>query len=122
MLGIRRSTPWLIAFACVVGGGIAYFWREKRAQADPPPGPDLRAEQAVAKAWTVGRSVALKGKQTLLIASENRSRNVEAEVLQSGRGEVRIKYLTAPLAGVTVWESTDRTYRFNPKNNRLTVS
>lgn len=118
MLSMRRSTPWLIALACVVGGGIAYSWRDKRASA----GEDLRAQQAVAKAWTVGRRVPLKGKQTLLIATENRSRNVEAEVLQSGRGEVRIKYLTAPLAGVTVWESADRTYRFSPKNNRLTVS
>jgi negative regulator of sigma E activity len=121
MLGLRRSTPWLLALACIAGGGIAYFWRDKNASAGDGS-PDLRAQEAVAKAWTVGRSVPLKGKQTLLIATENRSRNVEAEVLQSGRGEVRIKYLTAPLAGVTVWESADRTYRYNPKNNRLTVS
>lgn len=121
MLGMRRSTPWLIALACVVGGGIAYFWRDKLAEAGQKA-PDQRAEQAVAKAWTEGRRVALSGKQTLLIGSESRSREVQAEVLQSGRGEVRIKYLTAPLAGVTVWESADRTYRYNPKRNRLTVS
>src|SRR5687768_2968664 len=117
MLGIRRSTPWLLALACIVGGGIAYFWRDMHAQAGPQ-GPDLRAEQAIAKAWTEGRRVPLSGKQTLLIGNESRSREVQAEVLQSGRGEVRIKYLSTPLTGVTVWESADRTYRYNPKRNR----
>lgn len=114
----RRSTPWLLALVCLAGGGIAYFWRDQNAQAQPDP----RATEAIARAWTEGRHVALSGRQTLLIGNESRSREVQAEVLQSGRGEVRIKYLTPPLQGVTLWESADRTYRFNPNKNRLTVS
>src|SRR5207237_444026 len=75
-----------------------------------PSGPP-----STALAGSIRQRITMKGPQGNRI-------EVEAEVLTSRDGRMRIDYLTPPLKGVTIWETGDRTYRFNPALKRLTVA
>ena len=111
-----RRTPWLALALGVLAAGGLWFYR-----AGHPAGADSADARAmVEKAWTSEAHVAFTGEQTITMAGV--AEPVRSRVLQSGNGSKRIDYLTPPLAGVQVWEDVDRTYRFNPKLKRLTVS
>lgn len=113
---MRRKTPWLVALALiVVAVGVAWYRARQAAAGD--------ATELVRRAWTEGRRVALQGRQTVMMPNRRGEPiTVDAEVLASGDGQVRIRYLTPPLEGVVIWESGDRTYRFSPRRKRLSVS
>jgi negative regulator of sigma E activity len=74
----------------------------------------------VRDAWTEGRRVALRGEQVIRVSGA--SEPVDARVLSSDKGSMRIEYRSEPLKGVTIWEDEGLTYRFNPKLKRLTVA
>lgn len=112
---MERSTPWVIALACALVGGALWFYRGQRGSADT--GRDARA--IVQKAWGDEGRVALEGRQVIRVPG---SPAIEARVVTSGDGAVRIEYLTAPLKGVTIWERAETTYRYNPRQKRLTVA
>jgi len=74
----------------------------------------------VRQAWTDGRRVALQGDQVIRVSGVDEP--MTARVLCSREGSMRIEYQSEPLKGVTVWEDEGRTYRFNPRLERLTVA
>jgi hypothetical protein len=113
-----RLTYWLVAGVAALAGAGVWAYRASQVNA-APPGPGAVAA-LVESAWTEGRSVPLQGRQETFTTGVDRA--IDAEVVQSGDGQVRIKYLTEPLANVTVWENGDRTYRYNPRLKRLTVA
>jgi outer membrane lipoprotein-sorting protein len=109
-----RKTPWLVlAVAVLVAAGF-WLYRNVRADGLPPP------NEVVRRAWTDGRHVALEGRQVTRMPGVEGE--IEAEVLTSRDGQLRIEYLTEPLKGVTVWENGERTYRYNPARKRLSVA
>ncbi len=112
---MMRSAPWLVAALCLAVGGGLLYQRTRRVDAGPLP-----AEEVVRRAWTQGRRVPLEGQQTVQVPS--RKIQVEAKVLQSAEGNLRIEYLTGRLKGVIVWENEAQTYRFNPETKRLSVA
>jgi outer membrane lipoprotein-sorting protein len=116
---MARTTPWILAAVCLVGGGGLWIYRARRSEAHaPPPGPAL-----VERAWLEGRRVALRGHQEISMTdARDRPVTVAADVLYSRDGRMRIDYLSEPLEGVKVWESGDRTYRYNPRRKRLSVA
>src|SRR5438045_1850701 len=115
MMGRSTSLPWLLAALGVfVGGGV---WVLRKVSAFP------RAQAIVRKAWTAGRRVALEGRQKIQMPDAGgKIVEVEAKVLTSRDEQKRIEFLSKPLAGVIIWESGDRTYRYNPNLKRLTVA
>lgn len=111
-----RSTPWLVAAVCaLVGSGL---WAYRSGLPARASGEDAR--EVVREAWTDGRRVALRGEQLIQVSGVDSP--VEARVLSSEQGSMRVEYQSEPLKGVTVWEDDRRTYRFNPKHKRLTVA
>lgn len=116
---MERSTPWLVAVVCALVGGGLWLMRMRQVGAAPKQDPHA----LVQKAWTEGRRVALEGRQEIRMPGEGgKPLQVEAEVLSSADGRIRIRYLSRPLEGVTVWEDGKRTYRYNPQRKRLTVA
>jgi outer membrane lipoprotein-sorting protein len=112
---MRRNWPFLVAVVIVVASGGLWIYRKVIADPD--------AKGIVKKAWTEGRRVPLEGRQVIRMpAPDGKIVEVEARVLASRDGQLRIEYLTRPLEGVTVWENGERTYRYNPKLKRLTVA
>jgi hypothetical protein len=113
---MERTTPWLaLALGVLAAGGLWFYRAGHPAGAT---GADARA--MVERAWTSESRVAFSGEQTIRMSGIEAP--VRARVLQAADGSKRIDYLTPPLTGVQVWESKTRTYRFNPKLKRLTVS
>jgi hypothetical protein len=111
-----RRLAWAVALFCVLSGAVVLWLRLA-------PTRESRAQQLARRAFTEGRRVALEGRQEVEMPGPGgRLLRLEAEVLTSRDGRTRIQYLSPPLAGVTVWESARRTYRFNPRLQRLTVS
>src|SRR6476619_4007267 len=110
---MNLAMPWLIAAAAAVTGGSVWKYRADVRQKDSVS----QARALVAKAWTEGQSVPLRGMQSLDVngAAVSRTVHLQAQVLTSRDGRMRIKYLTEPLSGVTVWEDDSRTYRYNPR-------
>ena len=117
---MNRAMPWLIAAAAAVAGGSVWKYRADVRQKDAVS----QGRALVTKAWTEGQSVPLRGMQALVVNGSAVSGTVklQAQVLTSRDGRMRIKYLTEPLSGVTVWEDDSRTYRYNPRRKRLTVA
>src|SRR3712207_5734365 len=118
---MARRLPLLLLLVGAVLGIVVWFYRaQQRTEAGPPPaGSDL-----VRQAWVEGRDVALRGSQQIKMQDPDGGGivTVNAEVLHSGDGRIRIDYLSNRLEGVKVWENGDRTYRFNPKRKRLSVA
>lgn len=111
-----RSAPWLVAAVCaLVGSGL---WAYRAGFPARASGQDAR--EVVRQAWTDGRKVALEGEQEIQVSGVDEP--VTARVLSSRQGSMRIEYRDPPLKGVTVWEDEGRTYRFNPRLERLSVS
>src|SRR5436190_24249917 len=109
---MARGMRWVIAAGSVLFAAAAVYWGRTRLLAAPV---GLSADQMVRKAWNEGSRVALDGRQTItMIGPDGKKVQVEAEVLTSADGRIRINYLSPPLKGVTIWETGDRTYRFNP--------
>jgi hypothetical protein len=106
--------PWVIAIVAVLLGVGAWAYRIKAA------GNPERADALVHEAWTTGRHVPLEGEQRIHV--EGAREHLQARVLTSPQGFMRIEYLTPPLEGVTIWENGEQTYRYNPKAKRLTVA
>ncbi|MFN3650448.1 MAG: sigma-E factor regulatory protein RseB domain-containing protein [Armatimonadota bacterium] len=118
----RRGLPWLVALLCVLVGGVLWLYRTRQVDADGGL-PTMTGAEIVRKAWTEGRRVALKGHQTSLMPGpKGEPIRVEANVLVSDEGCLRIEYLSAPLKGATVWECDERTYRYNPRLERISVA
>lgn len=117
---MERTTPWIIAAVCAVIGGGVWFYRAQGSSADSRP----LGSTVVAHAWDDGRKVALRGRQQIKMSEpgEAKTVTVNAEVIHSRDGKMRIEYLSEPLEGVKVWESGDRTYRYSPKRKRLSVA
>lgn len=118
---MERTTPWIVAAVCAVIGGGVWFYRAQGSSADSRP----QGSVVVAHAWGPGRRVALQGRQQIRMSPPGQGAktvSVGAQVLHSRDGRMRIEYLTEPLEGYKVWESADRTYRYNPKRKRLTVA
>lgn len=111
-----RSTPWLVAAVCALVGSGLWAYRSGL----PVRASDETARELVREAWTSGRRVALEGRQLVRISGTQEP--VETHVLASPDGSMRVEYRSEPLKGVTVWEDERRTYRFNPKHQRLTVA
>jgi anti-sigma factor RsiW len=109
---MARGLTWVAVALLILGA--AWIYRARRVDAAEP-------RELVRGAWTTGRRVPLKGRWQIEMG-ETGGKPVQAEVLISRDGYFRIKYLTQPLAGVTIWENGERTYRYNPKLKRLTVS
>jgi outer membrane lipoprotein-sorting protein len=119
---MQRATPWVIAAVCAVIGGASWAWRKQETRADngAPAGSAI-----VANAWGPGRKVALRGRQLIKFSdpgADGKMVSVAAQVLYSQDGKMRIEYLSPPLEGAKVWESGDRTYRYNPHLKRLSVA
>ncbi|MGV3721099.1 MAG: sigma-E factor regulatory protein RseB domain-containing protein, partial [Actinomycetota bacterium] len=111
-----RSAPWLVAAVCaLVGSGL---WAYRAGLPARVSGQDAR--EVVRQAWTEGRRVALEGEQEIQVSGIDEP--VSARVLWSRQGSMRIEYRDPPLKGVTVWEDEGRTYRFNPRLERLSVA
>lgn len=117
---MSRSWPWLLAaVAIMLAAGTVWVLRTRGVIAAPGYSPD----EMVRRALTGDQKVARKGRQA--VATTNTSGKVvqvEAEVLTSADGRLRIEYVTEPLKGVTIWDDGDRTYRYNPKLKLLTVT
>jgi len=116
---LKAAAPWLgLLLVIMVAGGV-FLWRMRLST----PVPGANAETIIRQAWGPGRRVPLRGLETIEVTGANgKPVRLEARVLTSGEGSVRIEYLTPPLKGVTVWETGDRTYRYNPKLRRLSVA
>lgn len=121
---MERRLPLVIALVCVLLGIGVWLYRAQGTNAASggrlPEGPFV-----VRNAWTLGRTVALEGRQQIKMPdprTPGQIVTVTAAVLQSSDGKVRIEYLSEPLEGSRVWESGDRTYRYNPRRNRLRVA
>ena len=113
---MRRRTPWLVALVLAVLAIGVVWYRSQRVVAGD-------GDQQVRRAWTEGRRVALHGRQTVMMPDRyGKPITVEAEVLASGDGKVRIRYLTTPLQGVVIWESGTHTWRFSPRRKRITIA
>ena len=108
--------PWFWpALLALLASGV-WLYRVSQVRAADP-------EELVRTAWAEGRKVALEGRQKVQMAGAGgKLLQVDARVMTSPEGQVKIEYLSEPLAGVTVWENGQRTYRFNPKLERLTVA
>jgi len=112
-----RSLPWLAAALCALAGVCLWYYRVAAST-----GPKSAAK-IVQEAWGPGRLVALEGEQIIRMpGASGQPVEVQARVLTSRQGLLRIEYLTAPLKGVTIWDDGERTYRYNPDARRLTVS
>ena len=111
-----RSIAAAIAGALAVTLGV-FAYRTVRTSADGTK----PAAEIVRLAWTDGRRVPLRGLQ-LVTVPEAGNEPVQASVVTSGEGDLRIEYLTPPLRGAKVWDDGERTYRYNPKRERLTVA
>lgn len=118
---MERTTPWLVAIACVVAGGGMWAYRNQRARAIPR---DLSPAEIVRHAWTEGQRVSLRGSQLIQfqVRPGEALAQLKADVLLSSDGRMRIKYNSDPIKGVTVWEDQSRTYRFNPRRKRLSIA
>lgn len=116
---MERSTPWLVAAVCaLVGGGL---WTMRMRQVGAASRQDPHA--IVRKAYTEGRRVALTGRQQIRMPGEGgKTLQFDAQVTQSPEGKIKIEYLTPPLKGVTIWDDTERIYRYNPRRKRLRVA
>lgn len=113
-----RGAPWLVAALCAALGGGLWAHRLRQVEA-----AGSGAAALIQRAWQAEGSVALEGRQRITVpGAGGRAVEVEAMVLTSGAGQKRIEYLTAPLRGVTIWESGERTYRYSPAERRVTVS
>src|SRR4051812_20476283 len=111
-----RGTPWLVALLCAMaGGGIwaARYGANKAAE------PGTSPEEMVRRAVTQGRHVALQG--TKEVDGEGIGK-VQAQVVSSSDGRLRIEYVSKSLQGVKIWDDGERVYRFNPRLNRLTMA
>jgi outer membrane lipoprotein-sorting protein len=119
-----RNAPWLVALlfllGALVGGGV---WFYRSVQAETREVVRLAPQDIIRNAWTDGREVALSGRQSIRMPGpKGKPIEVDADVLTSSDGQVRIEYLTEPLKGVTIWENGERTYRYNPALTSLTVA
>lgn len=113
---MERSAPWVAFGVCVLAAGGLWFYR-----ANHPSGvAGSDAQEIVQEAWTNGRRVALSGEQLTSVGGAKDP--LKTRVLYSRSGSMRIEYQNEPLKGVTIWENTDRTYRYNPRMKRLTVA
>lgn len=113
---MTRLALWSAVLAALLAGFATFFYRSQHVGAHSP-------EALVRSAWTEGRQVSLKGRQSIsLTGPSGEPLNVEAEVITSAEGDTRIEYRTEPLKGVTIWETGDRTYRYNPNLKRLSVA
>jgi hypothetical protein len=83
-----------------------------------------QARALVIRAWTSGQFVPLHGLQTIQMAGSAvpHPMRLQAQVLTSRDGCTRIRYLSPPLTGVTIWEDEQHTYRYNPRRKRLTIA
>lgn len=116
---MRRSIPWIMALLGLAGGLFVWSLRARQVEARN----QIDAESLVERAYTEGIAAALKGTQRLVLpGASGREIHVEAEVLAAGDGRMRIDYQSPPLRGVTVWQDGSRTYRYNPREHRLTVA
>ncbi len=110
-----RAAPWIGAAICVCLGAGFWLFRSRAGRVLAPDPADT-----VRRAWAGSRNVPLEGREIVLIPE--RGLRVEARVLQSSRGDLRIDYLTGTLRGGTLWEAGGRTYRYTPKSRRLTIA
>jgi len=116
---MTRATPWILAAVCLLGGGGLWFFRAARSESHAPP----PAGELVRRAWLEGRRVPLRGHQEISMTDAgDRPVTIAADVVYSRDGKMRIDYLSEPLEGVKVWENGDRTYRYNPRQKRLSVA
>lgn len=113
---MERSAPWLAFGVCVLAAGGLWFYRASH----PSGAVGGDARQIVQEAWTNGRRVPLSGEQLTSVSGAKEP--LKARVLYSRTGSMRIEYQSEPLKGVTIWENSGRTYRFNPRLKRLTVA
>lgn len=107
-------------FLAAVSAGLvaaAGIWAFRAGRSSPGAEPDT--ESLVRRAWVDSKLVALEGDQEIQVED---GRVLRAHVLTSRQGDLRIEYRSAPLAGITVWETPTRTYRYSPRSQRLTVT
>ncbi len=116
---MARVMPLLIAAAVAAAGGSAW-----KLRTDARHEASREARALVERAWTTGAQVPLRGLQTIQMAggASPQPVRVQAQVLTSREGAMRIRYISPPLAGVTIWENGTHTYRYNPRHKRLTVA
>jgi hypothetical protein len=115
---MKRITPWLIALLCAVVGVGMWHYRARQVSASTPRDP----EEIIRHAWRFDHRVPLRGQQEVrMLGIHGRLLTFHAAVLAAA-GNIRIEYATPPLQGVTVWETDDTTYRYNPGLKRLTVT
>jgi len=113
---MTRLALWSAVLAALLAGGAAFLYRSQHVSGQS-------TDSLVRSAWTDGRNVALKGDQVIsLTGTDGKPLELKARVLTSANGHTRIEYVDGPLKGVTIWENGERTYRYNPRLERLTVA
>lgn len=115
---IRDVAVWLTAGAVAIGS--AAVWRLRSA---PRPASRPDASELVERAWQARTQTSLAGVQeTRFREAGGECVTTVAEILMAPPGKVRLRYRGEPLAGLTVWDDGDKSYRYDPVGRDLTIS
>lgn len=115
---MSRLTAWLLTLVILCGSLVV--WRVRR-RVPAPESPS--AVMLLSESRSAQRSLAVQGTQeTLFFDAQGAPVETRAELLLAPPGRVRLRYLEEPLAGVTIWDDTDKSYRYDPNSKELCIT